>query len=807
MQTLLQDLVFALRMLRKNPGFAAVALLTLALGIGANTAIFSVVNGVLLRPLPFKEPGRIAVLNGVRQAKALGIVSTSIPDFEDWQKEKSLFERISQLTYWTFNLTGRATPERIVGVRVTGDFFPLLDTPALLGRTLTPEDNRPGSPERAVLSYGLWQKVFAGDPGVIGRTYTMNGAATTVVGVMPQDFYFPAEDVRMWAPMADQMQGMMRNERFLITLARLAPGVSHGQAQAAMDTISARLAAAYPQENTGWSVRLVPVQEALVGDVRAPLLLMLGAVGFVLLIACANAGNLLLSRAAARQRESAIRAALGASRGRMVQQFLTENLLLAAGGGALGALLALWGIRVLKALEPGDIPRLAQVRLDPTVFLFALGISIATGIFLGLLAAFQGSSRDLQNALQHGGRSGTAGAGANWVRSGLVVAEIALAFMLLIGGGLLLRSFSMLTAVDPGFHAENLLTMTALLTPPKYLNITDENAYVRAALEKTGKLPGVESVASISTLPLHDWGGQYGFDIEGRTSAPADEPMADYHVITPAYFSTAGIPLLSGRRLAETDSETSEKVVVINRAMARKYFPGEDPIGRRIRWSSKDLDKTWQTIVGVVGDVRSRSLDREVAPDIYAPYVQRTFPWLRQVCIVVRTAGDPLAHTNEVRSAILSVDPDQPLYDVSSYTQIIARSVAERRFQMLLLTMFAGLALILAVVGTYGVMSYGVAQRTGEIGIRMALGASPGNVLSMILRRGMGLALGGLALGLAGALALTRALSTFLYGVTASDPATFAGVSALLVAAALVACTIPARRATRIDPLTALRHE
>jgi putative ABC transport system permease protein len=432
---------------------------------------------------------------------------------------------------------------------------------------------------------------------------------------------------------------------------------------------------------------------------------------------------------------------------------------------------------------------------------------LATGIFLGFLTALQGTTGDLQTALQQGGRTGAAGAGADWVRSGLVVAEIALAFMLLIGGGLLLRSFSLLTAVDPGFHAEKILTMTALLTPPKYMRIADENTYARRALENVEKLPGVETAASISSLPLHDWTGQYGIVIEGRTSAPADEPLAGYHVITPGYFSTVGIPLMSGRGVAATDTETSQRVIVINRAMARKFWPGEDPIGRRIRWASGDLDQAWQTIVGVVGDVRASGLDKEAGPDIYAPYTQRTFPWLRQVCFVVRTANDPLAHLAETRRAILSVDPDQPLYDVSSFAQIVARSVAERRFQMLLLSAFAGLALVLAAVGTYGVISYGVTRRTQEIGIRMALGATPGNVMDLVLRRGLALTFGGLLLGIAGALALARTLSNLLYGVRPTDPATFAGVAALLAVAALAACAIPARRATRVDPLVALRHE
>lgn len=807
MDTLWHDVRCGARALAKAPGFTAVAVLTLGLGIGANTAIFSVTRAVILKPQPYPEPDRVVVVHNVQRGRPLGPHSSSWPDFEDWREQKNVFERTALSAYWTFNLTGREGPERIVGARVTGEFFATLGVPGLFGRTLSPDDDRPQTPEAVVLSYSLWQRSFAADRGVLGEVLPFEGRPHTVVGVMPPDFRFPEEDIQIWAALKDNMNGMQRHNRFMYVFGRLAAGVTLAQAQSAMDVLSARFEAEHPESNKGYSVRVVSAHETRVGRVRPALLVLLGAVGFVLLTACANVGSLLLGRAVARARESAIRAALGAGRMRLLRQFLVENVLLALAGGAAGVAIGYLALPVIVHLHPGGIPRMDEVRLDALVLFVTLAVSIVTGLALGLIPGAQAWRTNLAGSLKEGGRNASGGASGARLRDVLVATEVALALVLLTGGGLLLRSFRNIIAVEPGFVSDRVLLLSAFLTPPGYRTTLERLDYVKRALENLETLPGVESAAAVTDPPLGESGLTLSFHEAGNPRTTADSPQAYFRATSDEYFRTLKIPLVRGRTFEPSDDRGSRVVVVINEALARQIWPNDDPLGKRIRWSDPMRDVGPIEVVGVVKDVKHRGRDANEGGVAYGSIRQVTFPWLRGFTFTVRTAGDPAPRTDSIRHAILRADPTKPLYDVRTVAEALDASVAERRFHLFVLQLFAVLALTLAAVGIYGVVSYSVAERTREVGLRMALGAEGTHVFRLVMRRGLRSTLTGLAVGIAAALGLTRFLASMLFAVEPTDPGTLAAVVAVLFAVAVGACAFPARRAVRIDPILALHEE
>jgi putative ABC transport system permease protein len=808
-----QDLRFGLRMLRKNPGFSLVAILTLALGIGASTAIFSVVNGVLLRALPYYEPERLVMVWADRPIlqKQTGLEDfpVAVADFVDWRNQNQSFEQMAAMFASRVNLIGGGEPESVFGLRASASLFPLLGARFTLGRAFLPEEDQVGAERVVVISHGLWQRHYGGDPNLIGQKIILNDESYTVIGVTASDFQFPrrgevpayfgvATKVDLYLPLA-LTPAEMSNRRMnrLGVIARLKPGVGIGQASAEMDAIARRLTEQYPQTNTDKGVRLAPLQQQAVGKARTALLILLGAVGCVLLIACANVANLLLARAAGRQKEMAVRTALGASRGRVVRQLLTESLLLAFAGGAAGLLLARWGVALLLAMAPASLPRAYDIRLDARVAGFTLLISLLTGIVFGLLPALQASKINLGETLKEGGRD-AAGLLRRRLRGFLIVSEVALAFVLLIGAGLLIRSYARLTAVDPGLDPRGVLTMDLLLPPAKYSDGRSV-AFFQQTLERVRALPGVETATTVSPLPLSGAHGSGGFGIEGRPS-PTDQAFnAGMRRISPDFFKTFRVPLLKGRLIEEGDGANAPLVVVINESLARTYFANEDPLGKRLTFTNGTVVRE---IVGVVGDVKHAALDEEAKPEIYYPMAQ--FPTLF-MSLAVRTSGDPLQMVAAVRGQVWAVDKDLPISNIETMGRLMAKSVAPRQFNLLLLGVFALVGLALAGVGLYGVMSYTVTQRTREIGVRMAMGAQPGDVLRLVIGEGMRLALIGALLGLSGALALTRLIKTLLFGVSATDPLTFIVIAVLLIMVALLACWIPAQRATKVDPLIALR--
>jgi putative ABC transport system permease protein len=812
---MIQDLRFGVRMLLKHKGFTAVAALTLALGIGANTAIFSVVNGVLLRPLPYYEPERLVMVwadRPIMQAQTgLPDFPVTVADFVDWRNQNQVFEHMAAMEGWRMNLTGGGEPESVVGLRASASLFSLLGARLAVGRAFLPEEDRAGAERVVVISHGLWQRRYGVDPKLTGQKITLNNEAYTVIGVTAPDFQFPRRGEipsyfhvtakpDLYLPTAftpEQMNN--RSEARRAVIARLKPGVSLGQASAEMNAIARRLMEQYPQTNTDKGVRLAPLQQQVVGKARTVLLILLGAVGFVLLIACANVANLLLARAAGRQKEMAIRAALGASRGRVIRQLLTESLLLAIAGGAAGLLLARWGVALLLALAPDNLPRAYDIRLDARVAGFTILVSLLTGIVFGLLPALQASKIDLGVTLKEGGRD-AAGLLRRRLRGFLVVSEVALAFVLLIGAGLLMRSFARLTEVDPGFDPRGILTMNISLPFPKYSDGRSV-AFFQQTLERVQALPGVEAAAMVYPVPLSGTRGFSAFRIEGRPS-PAEETFnAGVRIISPDFFKTFRVPLIKGRLLAESDGVKALPVVVVNESLARIYFANENPLGKRIIGFGGT-----RAIVGVVGDVKYSALDEEASAEIYFPMAQVPAVTL-SLPLAVRASGDPMQMVAAVRGQIWAVDKDQPISKIETMERLMAQSVTPRRFNMLLLGVFALVGLALAGAGLYGVMSYTVTQRTREIGVRMALGAQPGDVLRLVIGEGMKLAIIGALLGLGGALALTRLLKTLLFGVIATDPLTFIVIAALLIIVALLACWIPARRAANADPLVALRHD
>jgi len=813
MQTLFRDLRFAARMLLRQPGFALVAVVTVALGIGANTAIFSVVNGVLLRPLPYLEPERLVALWETKTTAGQEPNSrneVALGNFLDWREQQSVCSEIAALTYASLNLTGLAEPERIQGASVTTNFFQLLGVQPIAGRLFLPEEENAGSPRAVIISHGLWQRRFGADTNLVGKTLTLNGNEHTVVGIMPPAFelQFPSSrEIDMWVPMRIDSSSANRQSHYLYVLGRLKPGITLEQAKEGMTVLAGQLEQHYPETNADRGANVIPLHSQLVGEVRSYIQVLFAAVGFVLLIACVNVANLLLARVAARNKEVAIRTALGASRFRLVRQLLTESLLLSVLGGLLGLLLAFWGIDFLVALTPPDVPRLGEIGLHGPVFAWTFGIAILTGVLFGLAPALGVTRANLNESLKEGGRS-TAAPGRARTRNLLVISEVALALVLLIGAGLMIRSFMRLQQVNPGFDAKHLLTMNILLPGQKYRERQQINTFFDQLFERIRAVPGVEGVGGIDPLPLSNSNSTTGFVIEGGPLlAVADRPEVGERTVTPGYFEAMRIPLHSGRAFTEQDRPEAPRVVIINEALARRFWPGENAIGKRLGFQAS-VPQVWNEIVGIVGDVRHQRLDADPKPEVYFAYQQ--YPD-RFMSLVARSssepAADPAALTAAIRNQVLAVDASQPVFDIKTMDERISKAVAPSRFIMLLLGIFGGLSLILAAVGIYGVISYSVTQRTHEIGVRMALGAEARDVLGLVVRHGMALALTGMAVGLAGAFALTRLMSGLLFGVSSTDPLTFGVFSVLLTGVALGACFVPARRATRVDPMVALRYE
>jgi putative ABC transport system permease protein len=812
MNTLWQDMRYGFRMLWKKPGFTIVAILALALGIGANTAIFSVVNAVLLRPLPFADPERLVIVWMDNRQMGMKEDIHSYPNFLDYREQNKVFESMAAYRPASLNLTGTGEPERVMGAASTADFFNVMRVAPVAGRVFTAEEDQTGHDSVIILSHGLWQRRFGGDKTIVGQSVALTGASRTVVGIMPPDFRFPSKDTEFWIPLAPPAQLKdSRSAFWLNVIGRLKPGVTVEQARAEMDTISKRLEQQYPDINTNFGTNLVPLREQTVGPVRPALLVLLGAVAFVLLIACANVANLLLGRAAAREREFAIRIAMGAGRGRIIRQLLVESLLLAFFGAALGIMFALWGLDALKMLMPPDMPHLDLIGIDGRVLAFTVGVSCLTALMFGLAPAVQASQPDLNDTLKEGGgKGGSKGVRSRRMRRVLVVSEVALALVLLVGAGLLLKSFSRLREFNLGFRSEGLLTAKIQLPGSKYPEDNQLRAFHRQLFERLQNTPGVESAGGITSVFLSKTPNSTSFSIEGRPAfLPGQRVELPFDSITPNYFQVMGTPIVKGRAFNDQDTEKSTRVVIINETMVRRFFPDVDPLGKRIKYG--DLEEPedrspWFTIVGVVADTRRTGFESEVRPETFLPITQDT---PARLTLVVRAAGqaDPAALAASVRNAVQAIDPDQPVFDIKTMNEWVSETIAQRRLNMILLGTFALVALLLASVGIYGVMSYSVTQRTHEIGIRMALGAQRSDVLKMILGQGMALTLIGIGIGLAGALFLTRLMSSLLFAVSAVDPLTFIAVSVLLAIVSLLACYIPARRAMKVDPMVALRYE
>ncbi|MCU1267457.1 MAG: hypothetical protein JWM21_3775 [Acidobacteria bacterium] len=801
MEILLRDIRYGIRSLLKRPGFTLVALIALALGIGANTAIFSLVNAVLLRSLPYSQPDRLVwVWGNIRNGGSRASVSPL--DFLDYRQQNTTFEQFAAVfsVPLPVNLTGNGEPERLTGAAVTGNYFQALGVQPALGRTFVIENEITGRDQVTVLSFALWQKQFGGDPNIVNKKVTLDGKTYDVIGVMPKDFTVP-QPAELWVPMTFDVRPQMKQRKahFLRPVGRLKDGVTLAQAQADTDAVARRLEAQYPDTNKGWNLRLVSLREQIVGNTKPTLFILFGAVGFVLLIACANVANLLLVRAATREREIALRTALGAGRFRIVRQMITESVLLALAGGTLGTLLAVWGVDLLVTLSADNIPPTAQVKIDASVLAFTLVVSLLTGVLFGLAPALRTLKLNLSESLKEGGRSGSEGAQRNRTRSVLVVVESAVAVMLLIGAGLLVRSLLQLQNTDPGFDAHNVLTMRVDLPEQKYSTPEKSTNFFQQLESRIATLPGVESVGTISELPLSGQPNDMPYTVEGRPPSAPDQGFDDdFRRVNQNYFHTLRIPLLRGRNFTEQEVRQGAKVLIISDLLARQVFPNEDPLGKRLVMA---MGNQAFEIIGVVGDIRHHALELQPAPAMYMPTDDL---WMN---VVIRTKGNPAAMTAAVRKEVQAIDPDQPIAAVKTMDQWLDTAVAAPRYRTTLLGLFAALALILAATGIYGVMSYSVTQRTHEIGVRMALGAKQFDVLKLVIRQGMVLVLIGVALGLGGAVALTRVMSSLLFGVTAKDPLTFVAVALLLALVAFVACYIPARRATKVDPLTALRYE
>jgi predicted permease len=809
MRTLLQDLRYGARMLWKNPGFTLIAVITLSLGIGANTAIFSVIDALMLRPLPFKEPDNLFQVWETDVNRGYNEKDASYPNFADWRDQNQVFEQIAIYSGGAYILTGAAEPERIQGAIVSTTFFPLLGVKPIVGRVLLQEEDYPNKVFSVVMSERLWRRRFNSDPQIIGRNISVDLESFTVIGVVPNisDLAGLPNDTDLWMPISHGYGFDNRRGHGYLVMARLKLGVTREQAQADIDRIAGSLAMRHPNSNTGHGVKLVPLQEQIVGDFKLALLALLGAVLFVLMIASANVANMLLARAAGRHKEIAIRAALGAGRFRIIRQLLAESLLLAGLGGGGGLLLAVWGVYLLVAFGPAKLPRAGEVAVDMRALGFTLAVSLLTGIIFGLAPALQSSRPDLNEELKDGRRGATGSVSQRRMRSLLVVSEIALSLMLLVGAGLLMKSFLKLQAVDPGFNPNNLLTMRVSMEGPDYENAESRIAFYDQLLDKINALPGVQSAGARYHIPLapDDGYANLAFTLEGRFYDPANRPTAFYNTVSPDLFRTMEIPVSKGRPFNAHDDQKAQKVIIINETLGRRYFPGEDPIGKRMTLEDENpKEEDWATIVGVVKDTKPLAMDGKPAPEMYMPFAQQPG---RSMALMIRTTNKPESVAAAVRRSVQALDKNQLVYVVRTFEGVMSDAVATPRFRASLLGVFAAVALILAMVGVYGVMSYAVTQRTREIGIRMALGAEPRDALKMVMKQGAKLAIAGVAIGSGGAAALTWLIEELLFDVRAADPATFVAAPLLLAGAALLACYLPARRATKVEPIVALRCE
>ncbi|HEY3137526.1 MAG TPA: ABC transporter permease [Blastocatellia bacterium] len=811
MDTFLQDLRYGIRTLVKSPGFTVVAVVALALGIGANSAIFSVVNALLLKPLPYKEADRLVMIWHTYPKLKLDQASVSAPSYIEYRDMTGSFEEVATATQWSVNLTGVGEPERLQGARVSYNLFATLGVQPVAGRSFFPEEDQPGKNQVVILSYGLWQRRFGGEESLIGQTISLDGASYDVVGVLPKGFAFLI-DVDLFTPIAftpEQLAATNHGNEYLICVARLKPGITFQQAAAEMDLLADQLRQQFYGPN--WGITVVRLRDQLVGSFRSALFILLGAVGCVLLIACANVANLLLARGSDRQKEIAVRTALGAGRTRIVRQLLTEAIVLAALGGGFGLLLAFIGIRLLVTGVPEDITGFLvgwkDIGINTQVLGFTFGVSMLTGVVFGLVPALHASKPDLNESLKEGGRGGAEGSHRNRIRATLVVFEVAIALVLLISAGLLIRSFLRLQQVSPGFNPSNVLTMQLSLPRSKYAEKPQIAAFFEQVVERVQSLPGVANAAVGNNLPMSNNNWNSSFAVEGLQVPPGEpSPHGDPHMISPDYFSAMGIPLFRGRFFSESDSKDSLPVAIVDQTLADEYWPDQDPIGKRIAafFEGTRGQPHWRQVVGVVGHVKQYGLDGKTKVQYYFPQTQSP---QRDMYLIVRSASSQAGFVAAIRGAIDSIDRDQPIYRVMSMDKIVSDSALQKRFSMFLLGIFAAVALLLAAVGIYGVMSYSVTQRTHEIGIRMALGAEPKDVVALVVRQGMIMTLIGVGVGLAGAFAATRVMSSLLFGVSAHDPLTFAGISLLLGAVAFMASFVPARRATRVDPMIALRYE
>ncbi len=822
MQTLWQDLRYGARMLIKTPALTAIVILALALGIGANTAIFSVINAVVLKPLPYDHAEQLLFLN--ERSPVLDEMSISYPNFTDWRNQNHVFEKIGVYNRNSYNLTGYGEAERILTGQVSADLFSALRVNAMIGRVFTNDEDKPGAQSVVVLSYALWQRMFGGQHSILNQNLTLNGRPYTVIGVMPPEYAFPTR-VEMWVPVG-QLSGdpnwqQRGNHPGLYAVGRLKPGTTKDQAQADMNNISANLEKQYPDSNTKNGVRIRTLTEVVVGNtVRDTLWVLFGAVAFVLLIACANIANLLLARATSRRKEMAIRAAMGAGRWRIARQLLTESLLLAIVGGGLGLVIAHFAIKLILYVSPTAIPRSREITLDWKVLAFTIGVSVLTGILFGLVPALQAGEVDVHETLKEAGRGTSA---RHWLRSSLVVVEVATTMVLLIGAGLMIRSFYRLQNVNPGFSYDRLTSFTVALPQRKYTTEEQRSAFFNSLLQNIRALPGVQSAAAASGLPLGNNGWQTSFVVDGRPQPPPGQsPLMEACTVTPDYFRAMNIPLLHGRYFTDQDNRSfiagrdlsklsdgermisGANVIIVDEQFAKQHWPGEQAVGKRIRFGTDSTAPVLE-VVGVVGRVKMESLSNDSnRVQGYFSFSQLPF---NGMTVIIKGNGDPNQLIAAARAQVRAVDPDQPIYNIRTMDEIRGESVAPQRLNLMLLTIFAGIAFVLAIVGIYGVMSYAVTQRTHEIGIRMAIGAQPRDVFRMILGQGMMLTIIGMAAGLLGAFGLTRLMATMLFGIKPTDPVTFAGVALLLIAVALVACYIPGRRATKVDPVNSLRYE
>jgi len=798
------ELRFVARRLLRSPGFTAAATLTLALGIGANTAIFSLINTALLRPLPFAQPDRLVVLWERQRAQGKEREPVSAENFLDWRRGARTFSELAAWKSWGFALSGAGEPEELPAIRASANLFRLLQAVPALGRGLLAEDETPGRDRVAILSHALWARRFGSDPATVGRSILLDGEPYTVVGVMPAGFRFPNDPtVAVWTPLGFSPQvRVSRGERQFIVLGRLAPGVTLEQAQVELDLIARGLAAAHPASNSGWGVTLVPAIEAASGGSRRPLLLLLGTVGLVLLIACANVGHLFLARAADRERELAVRVALGAAPSRLLRLLLLESGVVALLGSVAGIVLAVWTVPVIQALDPGMLPGWREARLDGRVLLFTAALLLLTTLACGLLPALQLLRLELRSPLAEAGSRLSAGVRRSRLRQGLIVGEVALSALLLLAAGLLLRSLNRLQQVDPGFEPDRVLAATIFLSGLHEDNAR-EVAFFTELVERLSRLPGVEAAGGVTTLPMNPVGIDYDlpFSADDRQPAPGEEQQVDFRLALGDYFRTLGIPLLRGRFFDATDRKESPRVVIVNQVLVHRFFEGADPVGRKV-WIGGGIGEA--TVVGVVGEVRHRGLDARPTPEMYVPFAQYPHGGMT---VVLRAPGDPLAMARALETQVYAVDPNQPINDLVTLPQLLSDSVSPRRFTLLLLGSFAVLALVLSAIGVYGVIAYSVSQRTRELGIRIALGARSREVHWAVARPGLLLVTLGLGLGAAGGWLLSRVLASELYEISPHDPATFGAAALLIFAVAWAACALPALRATRIDPIIALRSE